>query len=256
MAAKAHSPSGDRHIRRALRAANRAHKPIAFVVAGHNGSGKSTLWYERLADRLQIPLVNADRLITSILPIEASTNQLRKWAKKLRDNDERWQRVAQSGVQAFVGLIMAQKMPFAFETVFSHWQKRTDGTYESKADLIVALQKAGFFVVLLFVGLTSVELSIARVRTRQEQGGHGVPVKKLRERFRRTQMAIRHAASIADRTLMFDNSQDISKAFSLARVQNKKEALYDCRNDQTANQLSRVASLWLKHVAPMSGRLG
>jgi predicted ABC-type ATPase len=36
---------------------------VAFVVAGHNGSGKSTLWYERLADRLQIPLINADRLI-------------------------------------------------------------------------------------------------------------------------------------------------------------------------------------------------
>jgi len=41
---------------------------MAFVLAGHNGSGKSTLWYQRLADQLQIPLVNADRLTLSILP--------------------------------------------------------------------------------------------------------------------------------------------------------------------------------------------
>ncbi len=43
-------------------------KPVAFVLAGHNGSGKSTLWYQRLADGLKLPLVNADRLTMSILP--------------------------------------------------------------------------------------------------------------------------------------------------------------------------------------------
>ena len=43
-------------------------KPIALVLAGHNGSGKSTLWYDRLADALEIPLVNADRLTLSLLP--------------------------------------------------------------------------------------------------------------------------------------------------------------------------------------------
>jgi predicted ABC-type ATPase len=243
-------PPGDRHIRLALRAANKAKKPIAFVVAGHNGSGKSTLWYERLADRLQIPLINADRLITSILPIDADSGRLRKWARKLRDKDERWQRLAQSGVQAFVGLTMAQNMPFAFETVFSHWTKRADGGYDSKADMIVEFQKAGFFVVLLFVGLTSAELSILRVHTRQQQGGHGVPTAKLRERFPRTQLAIRHAATIADRTLMFDNSRDPSKAFSLARVQKGKQVLYDCRRDPAEKQLRKVAAHWLQHVAP------
>ena len=43
-------------------------KPLAIVLAGHNGSGKSTLWYDKLADQLRIPLVNADRLTLSILP--------------------------------------------------------------------------------------------------------------------------------------------------------------------------------------------
>ncbi len=43
-------------------------KPVAIVLAGHNGSGKSTFWYDRLADDLQIPLVNADRITLSLLP--------------------------------------------------------------------------------------------------------------------------------------------------------------------------------------------
>ena len=40
-------------------------------------------------------------------------------------------------VQAFTGLIMSKQMPFAFETVFSHWKRRPDGSYESKADIIM-----------------------------------------------------------------------------------------------------------------------
>lgn len=43
-------------------------KPVAFVVAGHNGSGKSTLWYERLASKVQMPLVNAE---LSMLRVES-----------------------------------------------------------------------------------------------------------------------------------------------------------------------------------------
>ena len=54
-----------------------------------------------------------------------------------------------------MGLIMDQHLPFAFETVFSYLKPQTDGTYKSKADTIVALQKAGCVAVLVFVGLAS-----------------------------------------------------------------------------------------------------
>jgi predicted ABC-type ATPase len=99
-------------------------QPVAIVLAGHNGSGKSTLWYRRLADTLQIPLVNADRLTLSLLPEPDADHQLRPWASRLRDGDQRWHKLAQDGVQLFMGLAMDQGMPFAFETVFSHLQER------------------------------------------------------------------------------------------------------------------------------------
>lgn len=58
-------------------------KPLAIIVAGHNGSGKSTMWTERLSPDLQMPLVNADRVMMSILP-EPRSGQLPEWARHQR----------------------------------------------------------------------------------------------------------------------------------------------------------------------------
>lgn len=234
-----------------------ADRPAAFVLAGHNGSGKSSLWYERLANTLQIPLVNADRLTASILPERHPvTKRLPEWAQRLRDDDERWQILSQQGVKAFRELVMAQRMPFAFETVFSHWHKRPDGSIESKAEDILKMQAAGYFVVLLFVGLASAQLSVARVATRKAQGGHDVPLDKLVERYPRTQAAIGHAAPLADMTLMFDNSRGVESAFSLLRAQMQHKVLFDIRDPSYAVDADRLnaAQGWLGKVTePFTG---
>lgn len=226
-----------------------AGRPAAFVLAGHNGSGKSTLWYDRLVKSLQMPLINADRLTTSILP-EKGEDGLPAWAQRLRDEDQRWHELSQQGVKAFKRLVMAKQIPFAFETVFSHWVERADGTVESKADDILELQEAGYFVVLLFVGLASASLSTARVQTRRSQGGHAVPVKKLVDRYPRTQKAIGHAAPLADMAIFFDNSRKPEQAFSLVRVQQKKDVLFDCRSEEygVSDDLKKVAMRWLPNV--------
>jgi predicted ABC-type ATPase len=225
-------------------------RPLAFVLAGHNGSGKSTLWYERMAPVLQRPLINADRLILSILPPSEEGGHLVYWAARMRDEDERWQRLAQAGVVAFQRLVTEQKMSFALETVFSYWQPQPDGTVKSKIDVIENLRKDGYFVVLLFVGLANVEISIARVRQRKERGGHDVEKTKLRERFPRTQQAIGQAAPVADMTIMFDNSLTADQAFQVTRVQRKKSVLFDCRDTgYNVLQALRVAATpWLDEV--------
>jgi predicted ABC-type ATPase len=235
-----------------LKATAVGEQPVAIVLAGHNGSGKSTLWYGRLADTLRIPLVNADRLTLSLLPEPDEDGKLRSWASRLRDEDRRWQKLAQEGVQLFMGLAMDQGMPFAFETVFSHLVRQPGGTIQSKVDIIRRLQKHGYYVVLLFVGLASAELSILRVSTRRRKGGHDVPEDKLRSRFPRTQQAIGMAAGVADLTLMFDNSRDETHAFALARAQRKNQVLYDCRDDgfQQDPDLVKIAGLWLGNIVP------
>lgn len=229
-------------------------KPIAYVVAGHNGSGKSTLWRERLAPGLRVPLINADRLTLSILPEPGANGRLVAWARELRDENENWQRVSQEAVQAFTSIVMGQKMAFAFETVFSDWRPQPDGTIASKIDLIRNLQKAGYAVVLLFVGLASAELSIARVQTRVANGGHSVRLDRLRSRFPRTQLAIRHAVDVADVTLMFDNSGPLAAAFTLARFCTPDSVTYDVRDDPASQSVAALASGWLSIVAPLTSR--
>lgn len=225
-------------------------KPLAIIVAGHNGSGKSTMWTERLAPDLQMPLVNADRMMMSILP-EPRSGKLPEWARQLRDENTSWMQVAQRGVEAFVVQAMSHKVPFAMETVFSHWRPRGDGSFESKIDRITDLQSAGYFVLLLFVGLSSAQLSIGRVVTRGSLGGHTIPPNKLVERFPRTQTAIKAATAVADASILMDNSRDRDQAFSVCRVQIGTDEVYDLRQEPEKVPLEIAA--WLDTVSPRPG---
>ncbi len=241
------SPSGA--VKTVLAEQEKSGKSLAVVLAGHNGSGKSTLWYEYgLADTVKIPLINADRMMLSILPEADSGKSLPGWASGVRDGDTNWMRVAQKGVEGFVAQAMHSGVAFAMETVFSHWREKRGGQIESKIDLIRKMREEGYFVLLLFVGLSNMELSIGRVRTRIGRGGHRVEETRLRDRFPRTQKAIRFAASVADSTIMIDNSGSEEEAFTVCRIQIGEEEIYDCRN--AGDCISKAALQWLDVVSP------
>lgn len=112
------------------------------------------------------------------------------------------------------------------------------------------MQAAGYFVVLLFVGLMSVDFSVLRVRTRTQQGGYDVDRAKLVDRFPRTQAAIGHAAPLADMTLMFDNSREEKDAFTLVRAQKRRKVLCDARDPQfkVDPELRAACDPWLEKV--------
>lgn len=222
-------------------------KPFAIVLAGHNGSGKSTMWYKHIVDDIQIPLINADRMMLSILPEQNSRGKLRPWAQRLRDTDAMWMQVAQKGVESFVAQAMANKVPFATETVFSHWKPLPGGGHESKIDLIRNLQAAGYFVVLLFVGLSSAALSLGRVLTRVAAGGHDVSPEKILARFPRTQQAIHAALTVADAAVLVDNSRDLARAFTPCYVRTHTDVLFDIRS---AGKAPQEITAWLDIVAP------
>lgn len=237
-------------VEQVLEAQRKTRKPLAIVLAGHNGSGKSTMWRRTLSDQLQIPLINADRMMLSILPEADSEGALTPWAQALRDTDRGWMKVAQLGVQAFVGHAMQAKVPFAMETVFSYWEPKPNGTVASKLDLIRDMQTAGYFVLLIFVGLTSVELSILRVQTRVADNGHDVEPERLIRRFPKTQKAISEAARIADASIFTDNSRDKKLAFTVCRIQLGEREIYDVRQD--GERVPPAIREWLDVVSPLS----
>ncbi len=187
-------------------------------------------------------------MMLSILPEANGDGRLIKWAQQLRDTDESWMKVAQKGVEAFVGQAMACGVPFAMETVFSYWEELPNGKVKSKVDLIREMQAAGYFVLLFFVGLSNVQLSIGRVMTRVAEGGHDVDIDKLLDRFPRTQRAIGAAASVADATIFTDNSRGKRQAFTVCRIQIGEREVFDIRRGSRRRVPSEISE-WLNVVS-------
>lgn len=235
-------------VEQILQAQRQTQKPLATILAGHNGSGKSTMWRRSLADTFQLPLINADRMMLSMLPEPGEDGRLVTWAATLRDNDRGWMGVAQQGVNAFAGHAMGAKVPFAMETVFSYWELQQDGRVLSKIDLIREMQAAGYFVLLFFVGLASADLSILRVDTRVSEGGHHVDVATLRRRFPKTQRAVSEAVMVADASILTDNSRSPAEAFTVCQVRRAQIILYDVRSGAKAPP--SMISAWMGVVVP------
>jgi predicted ABC-type ATPase len=72
-------------------------------------------------------------------------------------------------------------------------------------------------VVLCFIGVAGPELSEQRVAMRISQGGHDVPIEKLKSRFPRTMSNLAAATGELPQVLIFDNS-DLGTPFRLVAV--------------------------------------
>ncbi|QDS90121.1 Zeta toxin [Rosistilla ulvae] len=158
-------------------------RPTIIALAGSNGAGKSTFYETHLAS-LSWPFVNADLLAKelSLDPYPAA-----ELAKQQREE------------------LFEQKASFIFETVFSDPVGEKVGFLEEAA-------KSGYHVILSFVAIRDPEMSIQRVGMRVSQGGHSVPIEKLRSRHARTLENLKLAIRCLPQVRIFDNS-DLSKPY-------------------------------------------
>ena len=91
---------------------------------------------------------------------------------------------------------------------------RTRGEYAFEttlggATISALLEKAaaqGIQVNVAYVGLTSLELHIARVRTRVAHGGHDIPEDTIRQRYARSILNLVRLLPILTELLVYDNS--------------------------------------------------
>jgi len=90
-----------------------------------------------------------------------------------------------------------ERLDFAFET--------TLGGHTITALLQDALA-AGIELRIWFVGLSSPELHIARVRARVARGGHDIPEQKIRERYDRSRINLIELMPRLTELRVFDNS--------------------------------------------------
>ena len=95
--------------------------------------------------------------------------------------------------------LVEASLSYCTETVFSD-------PVGAKLALLERARRRGFAVFLVFIGLDSPALSVARVKQRVEQGGHDIPDDRLHARFPRTLANLRAAVPLVDEAFLFDNS--------------------------------------------------
>lgn len=156
--------------------------PVLHLIAGPNGVGKTMLYDYLIAPRHpELAFVNAQAYASAHLQHMADPSQqahaARDWADAQREE------------------LLKQRRSFITETAFSH---------PSRLALISQARTLGFEVVLYGLFLDEPRHLLRRVNQRVREGGHDVPSHKVLERYTRCLDQLRHAAYLADLTVLLD----------------------------------------------------
>ncbi len=133
--------------------------PEIVVVAGPNGAGKSTTASVLLPENLSIDqFVNADLIALGLSPFAPERSAFAAGRIMLKRIHE----LSEAGVS------------FAFETTLAA---------RSYAPFLREAKHAGYLVHVVYIWLNSVELAVARVAHRVQQGGHDIPRELIERRY-------------------------------------------------------------------------
>jgi predicted ABC-type ATPase len=157
--------------------------PSVVVIAGPNGAGKTTISREVVALLLRIgEFVNADVIAQGLSGF----------------NPERVAMQAGRLMLARLHELADQRQEFAFETTLAS---------RTFAPWIAELVRSGYNFVLVFVWVSSPQLSVRRVRARVRRGGHSVPDEVVVRRYARgVSNFINLYLPLATRWRVLDNS--------------------------------------------------
>ena len=158
---------------------------VIAVFAGANGSGKSTIVKKMLShNKCPSYFICPDNLVDAAH----------------KDDVTMYIAAMQKAEQLREAALLDGKS-FSFETVLS--------TYE-KVDFIRRAKQKGYAIQVYYVLTENVGVNIARVEARVMQGGHGVPIEKIKTRYARTMNLMPEVLSMANSAVIaFDNRKTI-----------------------------------------------
>lgn len=174
---------------------------VMIMIAGPNGVGKTTLWNTIFKPKIGFLIgdnyINADEIERDFHPDGYSVTQ--------QDSDAQQ---AQNEATYLRNDLIERKPPFqehfAYETVFSdqaNWKLN-----ELKAGVA-----NNYYVVMIFIGVSDVELAKTRVAARVAKGGHNVKLETQEKRFPNVFQNAKQAIDIVHLALFMDNSKDIGE---------------------------------------------
>ena len=168
-------------------------KPEIIVFAGPNGSGKSTV--TKLAKIIE-PYINADDIKRSNHCTDLEAAQM---ATAMREE------------------AISKKYSFTFETVLS--------TYRN-LDLLKRARNEGYFIRCIYVLTADSNINVARVKSREAMGGHGVAEDKVRSRYEKALKIIPELIDVCDVMHVYDNTDTPFRIFK-----KRKDQFYYWEND-------------------------
>lgn len=154
-----------------------------YVIAGPNGAGKTTFAREFLPTYSDCKnFINADLIAQGVSPFSPQAAAFRAGRLMLEE----------------IELHSRRDEDFGFETTLSG---------RSHQNLIRQLKKRGYEVHLFFLWVSTVDLTLTRIKDRVLDGGHDVAEPVVRRRFDRSiRNFFVHYRPLANTWLLFDNS--------------------------------------------------
>jgi predicted ABC-type ATPase len=130
-----------------------------IIIAGPNGAGKTTFAREYLVTEADCPdFINVDLIAAGLSPFDPDRAAIRAGRLMLSEIERR----------------VRKGESVAFETTLSG---------HGYARMIPTWRRTGYRMRLIFLGLPTAEVAIARVAMRVAQGGHNVANAVIRRRF-------------------------------------------------------------------------
>jgi len=156
------------------------------VLAGTNGAGKSSIIGATFLEQ-GIEYFNPDIAAPRILSANPGISQAEA-------NSAAWHEGKRLLERAIV-----EKLNFAFETTLGG---------KTITTLLARALSEGMEVRVWYVGLSSAELHISRVRSRVERGGHDIPEETIRERYTQSRLNLIQLLPKLTELLLYDNSEE------------------------------------------------
>lgn len=169
---------------------SRIDHPNIYVIAGVNGGGKSSIGGASIRHRGE-DYYNPDEVARRLMNVQPGLS--------LQDaNSAAWRQ----GV-VLLKRAIEERLEFVFETTLGG---------DTITGLLRDAAALGCAVHVWYVGLSSPELHIARVRSRVAKGGHDIPEADIRRRYQHSRSNLIHLLPHLRSLRVFDNSADANPA--------------------------------------------
>lgn len=161
-------------------------RPTIHVLAGTNGAGKSSVAGATLR-QAGAEYFNPDEVARRVVAADPGITL------------EEANSIAWHQGKRLLECAIEQKLDLAFETTLGG---------NTIPALLQRAAQAGLDVRVWYVGLSSPELHIARVRARVAKGGHDIPESKIRARYHQSRENLIHLLPSLTSLRLYDNSEE------------------------------------------------